>query len=251
MTVDLGVDAIEIRKDLPGVEILDGTPAATVRDMAADHGLTVLAVNALYPFNVWNREREAEAVEMVRYARDCGARGIAMCPLKDADDARSESERHAALIDALKAMATILRDHGVTGHVEPLGFPESTLRRKRPALDAIAEVGGEDVFNLMHDTFHHAVASDPDCFPERTGLAQISGVEDAAVSLEAMQDGHRVLVGEADRLGNVAQMRQLIDAGYQGYFSFEPFAESIMELDDPKSALKASMDYLQAAVDAA
>jgi 2-keto-myo-inositol isomerase len=244
MVVNLGVDAVEFRNDLPGIEMQDGTPGSKVREMAKEHGLKVLSINALYPFDVWDQERKVQAETLARYARDCDAPALVMCPFNSHDDKRSESERRSDLLKALKAMRPILRDHGLIGHVEPLGFPQCSLRLKRPALEAIDEIDAKDTFNLMHDTFHHHLASDPDYFPERTGLVQISGVEDASVPVTELLDGHRVLVGEADVLRNAEQIRALIDGGYRGHFSFEPFAEEIKALKDPQSALRASMDFL-------
>jgi 2-keto-myo-inositol isomerase len=43
-------------------------------------------------------------------------------------------------------------------------------------------------------------------------------------------------------------MRALIKAGYAGPFSFEPFAATVHDLNDPAKALRASMDYLSAEV---
>ena len=244
MVVNLGVDSVEFRNDLEGVEMKDGTPGSKVREMAEAHGLKVLSINALYPFDVWNDERAEQATTLARYARDCGAPALVMCPFNSYDDKRSENERRSDLLKALRAMKPILRDHGLIGHVEPLGFPQCSLRLKRPALEAIDEVGGEDTFNLMHDTFHHHLASDPDYFPDRTGLVQISGVEDADVPITELLDGHRVLVGGADVLGNAEQIRTLIDGGYKGYFSFEPFSEAVHQLKDIEGALRESMNWL-------
>ncbi|MDQ2695125.1 MAG: TIM barrel protein [Pseudomonadota bacterium] len=244
MVVNLGVDAVEYRNDLPGVEMQDGTPGARVRDLTREHGLKVLSINALYPFDVWDDSRRTQTETLARFARDCGAPALVMCPFNSHDDKRSESERAGDLRKALKAIRPILRDHGLKGHVEPLGFPQCSLRLKRPALEAIDDIDGADTYTLMHDTFHHHLASDPDYFPDRTGLVQISGVEDASVPVEKLLDGHRVLVGEADVLRNAEQIRALLDGGYRGYFSFEPFSEEIMGMKDPESALRKSMDYL-------
>jgi 2-keto-myo-inositol isomerase len=81
-----------------------------------------------------------------------------------------------------------------------------------------------------------------------TGLIHISGVEDTALSPNQMRDGHRVLVGAADRLANAAQIRRLLDAGYRGYASYEPFAEEIAAANDIEQRLRDSMGYLQQAV---
>ncbi|TWI54935.1 2-keto-myo-inositol isomerase [Pseudomonas duriflava] len=250
LAVTLNADAIEIRNDLKGVEIEDGTPALRVRQLCQEKGIRVLSINALYPFDVWNDERRAQTLKLAAYARDCGAEGLVMCPLNDRNDPRSDAERARDLRTALTELAPILREHGILGFVEPLGFEECSLRRKRDAVDAINAVGGRDVFRLVHDTFHHHLAGEQEFFPEMTGLVHISGVEDSALPLNAIRDGHRVLVGEADILGNAPQIQQLLRLGYAGHLSFEPFAEDVHALADIQPALVASMQHLKAQVGA-
>jgi 2-keto-myo-inositol isomerase len=63
-----------------------------------------------------------------------------------------------------------------------------------------------------------------------------------------MLDGHRVLVGPKDRLGNVEQLRQLYAGGYDGIVSFEPFAREVHGLPDPIAAVRDSMAYLRKAL---
>ena len=94
-------------------------------------------------------------------------------------------------------------------------------------------------------TFHHHLAGETAFYPNRTGLVHISGVTDPAVAVDDMLDAHRVLVDASDRLENLAQIRALLAAGYDGPFSFEPFAAEIHDLDNPEPALRASMTYLR------
>jgi 2-keto-myo-inositol isomerase len=53
-------------------------------------------------------------------------------------------------------------------------------------------------------------------------------------------------VDAGDRLENIAQIRALLAAGYDGPFSFEPFAPEVHGLPDPEAALRASMDHVAA-----
>lgn len=245
LAVTLKASAIEIRNDLKGVEIEDGTEPERVRELCAAKGITVLSINALYPFDVWNDERREQALTLAAYADDCGARGLVMCPLNDRADQRNEAERATGLRTALSHLAPILRDRGILGFIEPLGFEECSLRLKRTAFEAIKATGGLDVFRLVHDTFHHHLAGEQEFFPELTGLVHISGVEDVEAPLATIRDGHRVLVAEADIFGTAAQIDILLSAGYSGYLSFEPFAGSVHGLADIEQAIGASMDYLQ------
>ena len=248
MAKRLGVEAIEIRNDLAGVELTDGAPAREVAAAANAHGLKVRSINALQRFEQYDAAREAEARELVRYAVESGTEALVLCPTNNRKDARGPEQRHADLVHALRKLQPLLADNGLTGLVESLGFEECAVRRKSQAVRAIQEVGGSPTFALVHDTFHHHLAGEPDFFPELTGLVHISGVEDKALAASDMRDGHRVLVGPADRLGNVAQLRTLLAAGYAGYASFEPFADEIASAPDIEQRLAASMAYLSTAV---
>ncbi|MGO7638802.1 xylose isomerase, partial [Rhizobium leguminosarum] len=70
----LGIDAVEIRNDLSGNAILDGTQPETIRQAAASHGVTIISINALQRFNAWNATRAAEAQELIDYASASGAK---------------------------------------------------------------------------------------------------------------------------------------------------------------------------------
>ena len=73
----------------------------------------------------------------------------------------------------------------------------------------------------------------------------ISGVEEKGLADTDMLDGHRLLVGAADRLGNIRQIKILLDRGYQGVVSFEPFADEVMDAKNSETILKTSMDYIR------
>lgn len=235
----LGTTEVEIRNDLPDV-LSEWTPAY-VRAAAEDAGVTILTINALYPFNLWSGDLPARAERMADYAAACGAKALVMCPLNE-----GRAVAHTQAVEALDALKPLLKARGLTGLVEPLGFPVSSLRTKAEAITAITEAGDDGTYKLLHDTFHHHLAGETQVFPNRTGLVHISGVTDPAVAVEDMLDAHRVLVDAADRLGNVAQMKALLAAGYAGPFSFEPFAEEVHALPDPEAALAESMAYLRA-----
>lgn len=246
LTRRLGLDAVEIRNDLPGVPLQDGSPAAPIAAAARDAGVTILSVNALQRFEDWSDARATEAVALADQARDSGARALVLVPTNSQQDTRSAEERAAGLRRALAALKPILGERGLTGLVEPLGFAECALRRKRLAVEAIDAIDGAALFSLVHDTFHHYVAGEAETFPDRTGLVHISGVEDASLPREAIRDAHRVLVGPGDLMDNIGQIRALFAAGYTGPLSFEPFAESVHRLTGIAAALSASIRYVRA-----
>jgi 2-keto-myo-inositol isomerase len=243
LAAELGLEAVEIRNDLPGTAIADGTPPEAVRDAAARRGVSIISINALQRFNDWSDARAEEARALAAYAAACGAEALVLCPVNDKNFPPRQADRLRGLSTALSSLAPVLADHGLTGLVEPLGFAESSLRLKREAVEAIDEVGAPE-FRLVHDTFHHAIAGEEEIFPNRTGLVHVSGVEDPSLPLSSLRDSHRALVGPRDRLGNAGQLRRLREGGYDGYVSFEPFAESVHALADVRSALAESMAVL-------
>lgn len=234
---ELGMAEVEVRNDTP--DVVNSVAPEAVKAAAAKAGVEIISINALYPFNVWSGDLPARAVALADYAKAAGAKALVMCPLNDGTPV-AETE----LVAALKAMAPILRERGLVGLVEPLGFPISSLRTKRQAVSAIDEAGAADVYRLVHDTFHHHLAGETEFFPERTGIVHISGVVDPDLAVDDMLDPHRVLVDDADRLGNVPQIRRLVALGFDGPYSFEPFALEVQELADPEAALRASMAHM-------
>ena len=102
----LGATEVEIRNDLP--DVMAAWKAADVRAAAADAGVAILSINALYPFNVWKGDLPARAARMADYAAEAGAR----------------------------ALAAMLRSHGLTGTAAlpitygwMMGFPPGWLTR--------------------------------------------------------------------------------------------------------------------------
>ncbi|POO52728.1 TIM barrel protein [Agrobacterium rosae] len=234
---NLGLTEVEIRNDLP--DIVNTIPAAEVKAAAQKAGVDIISINALYPFNVWSGELPNKAIALADYAAASGAKALVMCPLNDGTKVSFDD-----LVAALKAMKPILQERGLIGLVEPLGFPISSLRTKKEALRAIDATEGGDVYKLMHDTFHHHLAGETEFFPDRTGLVHISGVVDPDVYVNDMLDAHRVLVDSKDRLENIAQIKEMNAGGYQGPYSFEPFAEEVHALANPEVSIRESMDYV-------
>lgn len=74
---------------------------------------------------------------MADYAAASGAKALVMCPLNEGRQVPFDD-----LVAALKAMKPILEERGLTGLVEPLGFPVSSLRTKAEAVKAIDAAGG-------------------------------------------------------------------------------------------------------------
>ena len=128
----LGITAVEIRNDLEGNAMLDGTLAPDVRAFAVAAGVEIITINALQRFNEWNPARRAEAEALIAYARDCGARAVVLVPVNDGSG-QVEGERQESLKVALAALMPMLQEAGIVGLVEPLGLrsPRCAPRERR------------------------------------------------------------------------------------------------------------------------
>lgn len=253
LAASLGCEGIELRNDLADknltdADFFDGGDPKSVGDYARSKGLRLLGLSEAYGFNAWSEVMRAKVQLLIDQAKAAGAESISLIPRNDAPVYASNDERLAALRGALTAIKPMLEAADMIALVEPLGFLSSSLRSKQEAVEAIKSVGGEGRFKLVHDTFHHHLAGGGPIYPEHTGIVHISGVVDPSLKTEEMQDGHRILVDAGDRLGNIEQIRALLDAGYDGAFSYEPFSPEVHALADPEDAHKQSMQFIRSAL---
>ena len=242
----LGCAGVEFRNDLPG-ELFGGTAAADVGTACSAAGLRILALAEVKAFNDWSDAKRNEAAALMKIAKACGAEMVSLIARNDAKG-MNDGERQSNLNTALRELKSLLEEHGLIGLIEPLGFETCALRDKREAVEAIEALGATGRFKIVHDTFHHTLAGGGAMFPHHTGMVHISGIVDPALKLADMRDGHRVLVDEKDRIGNIEQVRQLLAEGYTGPVSFEPFAAQIHDLADPRRAIETSFSFIESAL---
>lgn len=245
---DLGCVGVEFRNDLEG-ELFDGARPETVAEAARSRGLRILALAEVKAFDDWSDAKLEEASDLISIAHACGAEKISLIARNDGKG-MGETERRANLDLALRELMPLLQQHDLVGLIEPLGFETCALRDKRDAIEAIERVGGRDRFCIVHDTFHHAAAGGGRMFAEYTGIVHVSGVVAPNLKNTDLRDDLRVLVDENDQIGNVEQLSALLDAGYDGPVSFEPFSPEVLRLSNPKDALSKSFAYISKALEA-
>ena len=241
----LGVNAVEIRNDIP-TALMGNKNAKMIAKLSKDKGITIINVNALQRWNQWNKAKADEAKKLAEYTALTGAKNLILVPTNDTKFKPAHEARLEGIRVALDALKSILKDHGLIGCVEPLGFVECSLRLKAEAIAAIDAVGGTKRFKVTHDAFHHFVAGEKEVFADRTGLIHVSGVTDKKRSAATMRDAQRVLVDANDMIDNRGQVQKLMAAGYKGYVSFEPFAAEVHKSKMIARELARSMDYLEA-----
>jgi 2-keto-myo-inositol isomerase len=237
LTAELGLSKVELRNDLAGGKIIDGLQPDQVRKLAAKHRIQILTINALQKFNLPSNLDKAtqELKDLIGLARSIGCHAIVLCPNNDTADTRSAEQSLRDTVAALKAFRSQFEESGILGYVEPLGFPESSLKSVLTASQAIREAGSKS-YRMVYDTFHHYLGPDQAADIEKkldvslVGLVHASGVE-ADLGKGAMKDAHRVLLTASDRMGNVEQITRLLARGYAGDVSLEPFSAEIQRLD--------------------
>lgn len=234
---------VEFRNDLPG-ELFDGALPEVVGAAAKAAGLRILALAEVKAFNDWSDAKRDEAAALMPIAKACGAEKISLIARND-NKGMSARERKANLDTALRELKPLLDEYDLVGLIEPLGFETCALRDKAEAVEAIEALGAKNRFCIVHDTFHHAASGGGAIFPEYTGIVHISGVVKPNVKATELRDAYRVLVDEHDVLGNVEQIVALLDQGYNGAVSFEPFSPDVQTLADPGGALAKSFSYIE------
>ena len=249
LAAKLGCVGVELRNDLADKrlsprEFFDGESPAAIGEYARSKGLRLLGLSEAYGFNRWSDAMEAKVALLISQAKESGAESISLIPSNDGANETNE-KRQRELRGALSAILPMLKEAKLVALVEPLGFTTSSLRKKREAVEAIEAVGGNEHFRLVHDTFHHFLASETEYFPEWTGIVHISGIVNPRLTAEEMQDGHRILVDGADRLQNIGQIKSLLELGYAGSFSYEPFAASVHGDPNLEANLRDSMSFIE------
>lgn len=248
LAASLGCIGVELRNDLAdknltSADFFDGTAPSVIGEYARKKGLRLLGLSEAYGFNSWSDTMRAKVQLLIDQAKESGAESISLIPRNDAPN-WNHTERLSALREAIAAILPMLDKADMIALIEPLGFVSSSLRSKAEAVEAIEAEAGLSHFKLVHDTFHHHLAGGGAIFPEHTGIVHISGVVDPSLQPEEMQDGHRILVDVRDRLGNIAQIRALMAAGYGGAFSYEAFSPKVHALDDPEAAIRESFNFI-------
>ncbi len=238
----LGCVGVELRNDL-AAPLFDGLSASKISDELVKRRLRILALAEVYAFNDNSETSIREVQELLATAQTCGAEAIVLIP-RIAGAPLTRADQRDKLHAALTALLPIMRDTGVTALIEPLGFINSSLRFKADAVAVLDEVGTPDCFGLIHDTFHHHLTGETEIFPVVTRIVHVSGVNDPSLKTTDMADEHRGLVAANDRLGSIAQIKQLQDAGYTGPLSHEAFAPDVHGIKDPTSALAVSNDFI-------
>lgn len=243
-----GFDAVELRNDLPGLSLFDGLAPEEVRLVSETYQVQIATINALQRFNDSEEvlsKRCEELEQLIALARDADVQAIVLCPVNDKEERRNESQRMHDTIQALRAYGPLFQHNGVVGYVEPLGFSQCSLRCKREAIEAIEQSWYASWYKIVHDTFHHSLSEEEEIYPDATGIIHVSGVTKQR-NRDGYTDADRVLITADDMIGTKEQVKNLVNGGFTGYISFEPFSEEVQTIKERQlaKALKESVRLL-------
>ena len=252
LSAELALNKIELRNDLAGLGIIEPYSPEQVKGLSEKYNIKILTINALQKFNLAAvlPEKLEELKELIRLCVAIDCKAIVLVPTNDISDNRDSAAVKQETLSALKAFGPLFEDNGIWGYVEPLGFEECSLRSKVVALQAIRESGCRN-YKIVHDTFHHHLGPDTEDSLKNnydvayTGLVHVSGVE-SDIPSNQYKDDHRILIADGDRLNNREQLELLIQLGYKGDISFEPFAKDVqkMKINALKAAINESIDLI-------
>jgi len=246
-TADLGIKYVEVRNDFTDNGVLDGLSDASLQMAFNKAGVKALTINALYPFEDVKvlKENIEKLKDLIAEAKRINCPQIVLCPLNDANDKRSPTQRADELVTALTAYGPLFAEAKMIGLVEPLGFAICSLRTKKTALEGIARCNYPASYQLLHDTFHHYLSGETEFFPKQTAIVHVSGVL-AGKTKAAITDEDRILVTKDDIMDNRGQVAALLDGECTAPISYEPFSSQVRELplSELKAQLQKSIDYL-------
>ncbi|MCF2905190.1 TIM barrel protein [Octadecabacter sp. CECT 8868] len=244
--VEMGCVGIELRNDL-ATPLFDNNAPEVIRDAAASRALRILALAEVYGFNDNDTQSHDKVRALIDIAKNCGAEAIALIP-RIQDSPVPRQVQRDQLRDTLTALLPLFENSGITGLIEPLGFPNASLRLKADVRAVLDEIHNPTCFALIHDTFHHALSGETDVFAAETKIVHISGVSDPHVKFDDMTDEMRGLVDDQDRLGNIAQIAELRAQGYDGPYSFEAFSADVHALENPVANIAESTKFITAQI---
>jgi len=141
LTVDLGLNKIELRNDLPGSRIIDNYSIEQINNFSKEYHIKILTINALQNFNLptsFTKNIE-ELKKLINISTAIGCTAIVLCPNNDINDKRNSQQIFKDTIIALKFFSPLFLDNGLLGYIEPLGFRGSSIRSLIIAMKAIQE----------------------------------------------------------------------------------------------------------------
>ncbi len=240
----LGLNKVELRNDLPSGKVTDDLTPQQVRELADRYHIEILTINAVYPFNCRTEEVRNLTESLLKEAKAVGAKSLVLCPLNDGTEVPASET-----LNALRDLAPLFAFYGIHGLIEPLGFPQSSLRSSAQAQTLIHDA--RVPFKLLIDTFHHHLYPQADeefaqVDMAEIGLVHLSGVEDTRPR-ETLTDNERIMLTPKDQLQSCEQVKNLEARGYQGVYAFEPFSPELANWseDDIRREIEQSIDLIQ------
>lgn len=144
----LGLNKVELRNDLPTGKVTDDLSHQQVRELADRYHIEILTINAVYPFN--RRTEQVRGFGRIFVARGQSHWRQIAGPVSAQRWQRGAGQRNPECAARSVAAVFVLRRAGL---VEPLGFPQSSLRSAAQAQTLIRDA--KVPFKLLIDTFHH------------------------------------------------------------------------------------------------
>ncbi|MDI2090514.1 TIM barrel protein [Commensalibacter oyaizuii] len=241
---EIGLNKVELRNDMPSGKVTDSLTHQQVKELANSYDIQIITINAIYPFNRYDDQVRNLTLSMLKEAQALDINAVILCPLNEGVSIPQDK-----IIYALQELGELFKQYGIAGLVEPLGFPESSLRSAFQAQELIKQANVP--FKLVVDTFHQYLYPDSKQDMQKLdvnsiGLVHLSGVK-ADCTVQHLQDEQRVMLSQGEKLNSCEQVKILEAKGYQGIYAFEPFSSELNHWDyeDIKREVTQSIQMLQ------
>jgi 2-keto-myo-inositol isomerase len=244
-----GYQVVELRDTKIERYLTSGGTMAALRDLVKHAGVGVLSLNALEDSTL----RVGDALRPVlgrartfcEWAKGLDCPYIISVPSFLPPGGLSEAEIRGRTVAALRQMAAIAADFGVSVGFEFLGFPTCSVNTLGAARRIVEEVGDPQV-GIVIDVFHFYAGGsrleDLDSLDgARVFIVHLDDAEPGEPS--GLTDAHRLMPGDG-----VIPLKPLVsrleDTGYQGAYSLELFRPEFWAMD-PEAVAKRGLESMQ------
>lgn len=219
------------------------TSEAHIREVLHTHGTTVTAINSLDDFALVPQDNlKILELETEMIGRMCEA---VECPLVIAPVGRmfgtltSKKEVIEKTLERLEIVSSILAPHGAVVGLEPIAFPEFSIKTIHEADRICSESGISDIglvvdyYNLFQGGMY------PDDFFEIKSPIHMIHVNDAEIfPLDKLDVMYTRTFPNDGNINSVEWTLAALRSGYKGIFSLEIFMKSLWELNSETAMYK-------------
>ena len=218
--------------------------ACSATAQAEAHGIQILTINALYPFDVWNAGTGPRGRQTRRLRRRLRRRALVLCPLNSVEDARSPAERAADFAWPVRGCGQSwsgTESWAWSSHWASRKAPCGPSGRPSTRSTMSAPATGSSCCTTPSTTTWPASRN---CSPSERASSTSPASRTAASPSRRSATSTACSWARRTSWTMPARSGRCGTGGYAGPFSLEPFSPSVHALTDPAGAIRDSFAFV-------